>query len=93
MKNKKQKEEKALKRLAHLRKIEIDRQKAWKEGHVFEADAEDNWKEKYDFENKNNKKFFITFPYPYMNGRLHLGHAFSLSRKIAFGPWFLNVQM
>ena len=80
MKNKKQKEEKALKRLAHLRKIEIDRQKAWKEGHVFEADAEDNWKEKYDFENKNNKKFFITFPYPYMNGRLHLGHGFSMSK-------------
>ena len=30
MKNKKQKEEKAFKRLAHLRKIEIDRQKLGK---------------------------------------------------------------
>lgn len=27
-----------------------------------------------------NEKFFATFPYPYMNGRLHLGHAFSLSK-------------
>ena len=25
-------------------------------------------------------KFFGTFPYPYMNGLLHLGHAFSLSK-------------
>ena len=25
-------------------------------------------------------KFFVTFPYPYMNGRLHLGHAYSLSK-------------
>lgn len=25
-------------------------------------------------------KFFVTFPYPYMNGLLHLGHAFSLTK-------------
>lgn len=29
---------------------------------------------------KNAKKYFITFPYPYMNGTLHLGHAFSMSK-------------
>ena len=27
-------------------------------------------------------KFFGNFPYPYMNGLLHLGHAFSLSKVI-----------
>lgn len=27
-----------------------------------------------------DEKFFGTFPYPYMNGLLHLGHAFSLSK-------------
>lgn len=27
-----------------------------------------------------DEKFFGNFPYPYMNGMLHLGHAFSLSK-------------
>jgi len=25
-------------------------------------------------------KFFATFPYPYMNGKLHLGHAFTMCK-------------
>ncbi len=28
-------------------------------------------------------KFFGNFPYPYMNGLLHLGHAFSLSKVVS----------
>ena len=82
-KDKDQKQEEPVKgsnRLAHLREIEQSRQKLWKENHIFEADAEEDWPTKYDFETKNKKKYLITFPYPYMNGRLHLGHAFSLSK-------------
>ena len=73
-------QEKGMKRLSHLRQIELERQKIWKENHVFEANAEENWQKNNNFEEKNSKKFLITFPYPYMNGRLHLGHAFSLSK-------------
>ncbi len=29
--------------------------------------------EALDFEDKNKGKYFATFPYPYMNGYLHLG--------------------
>ena len=80
MQDKSNNKEKVMKRLSHLRQIEIERQKIWKENKVFEADAEENWKDKYNLEQKNSKKFLITFPYPYMNGRLHLGHGFSLSK-------------
>ena len=80
MQNKISNQEKGMKRLFHLRQIELERQKIWKENHVFEANAEENWQKNNNFEEKNSKKFLITFPYPYMNGRLHLGHAFSLSK-------------
>ena len=29
---------------------------------------------------ENQKKFFVTFPFPYANGKLHLGHAYSLTK-------------
>ncbi len=38
--------------------------------------AEANHTEGYEalaFEDKNKGKYFATFPYPYMNGYLHLG--------------------
>uniref|UniRef100_A0A6C0JVZ3 leucine--tRNA ligase n=1 Tax=viral metagenome TaxID=1070528 RepID=A0A6C0JVZ3_9ZZZZ len=36
-------------------------------------------------------KFLATFPYPYMNGKLHLGHAFTIS-KAEFAVGFSNLD-
>jgi leucyl-tRNA synthetase len=35
-----------------------------------------------DTNNKRKEKFIVTFPYPYSNGHLHLGHAFSLTKAV-----------
>lgn len=61
-------------KVEYLQKIEQDVQKKWEDDKVCEENA--------PVEPKKNKdeKFLTTFPFPYMNGRLHLGHAFSLSK-------------
>ncbi len=52
-----------------LKQIERKWQKKWEEARIFEADPD-----------PKRKKFFITFPYPYMNGPLHVGHGFTATR-------------
>jgi len=56
-----------------LRKIEEKWQKAWENAKIFEADPD-----------ANRKKFFVTFPYQYVNGPLHVGHEFTASRIDAY---------
>ncbi|XP_024608261.1 leucine--tRNA ligase, cytoplasmic [Neophocaena asiaeorientalis asiaeorientalis] len=57
-----------------LKKIEKEVQEKWDAKKVFEVNAS-------NLEKQTSKdKYFVTFPYPYMNGRLHLGHTFSLSK-------------
>ncbi|CAM9703298.1 unnamed protein product, partial [Chrysoparadoxa australica] len=56
-----------------LRAMEGPAQKMWREDKVFECEAE------FDGENAT-PKYLVTFPYPYMNGKLHLGHAYSMSK-------------
>lgn len=46
-------------------------QERWEADKEFESDAP---------EGGSDPKFMCTFPYPYMNGRLHLGHAFTLTK-------------
>jgi len=48
--------------------VEEKWQRKWEEAKVFEADPDER------------EKFFITFPYPYMNSAPHIGHAYTLSR-------------
>ncbi|GMM33715.1 leucine--tRNA ligase [Saccharomycopsis crataegensis] len=66
--------------------IEIEKkyQKKWQEDKVFEVDAPTI--EQYEAEiegdtlRDSNPKYFASMAYPYMNGRLHLGHGFTLSK-------------
>uniref|UniRef100_A0A7S3LYW7 leucine--tRNA ligase n=1 Tax=Spumella elongata TaxID=89044 RepID=A0A7S3LYW7_9STRA len=50
---------------------------------ALEKKAAAKWAAEKTFEvevDPTKEKFMVTFPYPYMNGRLHLGHAFSLTK-------------
>lgn len=49
--------------------IEKKWQEIWEQQHVYEADVD-----------KKRKKFFATFPFPYMSGPVHVGTAYTLTR-------------
>lgn len=67
-------ERKGTAKVDFLKKIEREIQQKWDTEKVFEVNAS-------DLEKQTSKgKYFVTFPYPYMNGRLHLGHTYSLSK-------------
>jgi leucyl-tRNA synthetase len=51
------------------REIEEKWRRRWEEARIFEADPD-----------LKHKKCFVTFPYPYMNGPLHMGHGFTATR-------------
>ncbi|KAJ4866887.1 ATP binding [Raphanus sativus] len=56
-----------------LLEIEAAVRKWWEDEGVFLAESRKD-------PPKEGDKFFATFPFPYMNGYLHIGHAFSLSK-------------
>ncbi|KAF2984248.1 hypothetical protein EK904_006871 [Melospiza melodia maxima] len=67
-------ERKGTAKVDFLKKIEREVQQKWERDRVFEVNAADRK------DQRSKGKYFVTFPYPYMNGRLHLGHTFSLSK-------------
>ncbi|VAH06366.1 unnamed protein product [Triticum turgidum subsp. durum] len=67
-----------------LLKIQSDAHKCWEDSKVFHAEPGNK-------SPGSGEKFFGNFPYPYMNGLLHLGHAFSLS-KLEFGAAYHRLR-
>ena len=55
---------------------ELDYVKKWENLKIFESDPD-----------KSKNKVFVTFPIPYMNGPLHLGHAFTASRVDSYAKY------
>lgn len=58
-----------------LLKIQAESQEKWRKLRVFEEDAPD-----LSPSVPQQEKYLVTFPYPYCNGFLHIGHAFTLSK-------------
>eukprot|EP01062_Namystynia_karyoxenos_P008050 TRINITY_DN12845_c0_g1_i1.p1 TRINITY_DN12845_c0_g1~~TRINITY_DN12845_c0_g1_i1.p1 ORF type:complete len:1341 (+),score=475.78 TRINITY_DN12845_c0_g1_i1:172-4023(+) len=65
--------EKPSARRDQLCRIELEVQRKWAEDRVFEIDPPAPGE-------ADNGKFMATFPYPYMNGKLHLGHTFTATK-------------
>ncbi|KAI9352501.1 hypothetical protein DFJ73DRAFT_829910 [Zopfochytrium polystomum] len=63
---------KSFAKLHALQELERIAQSRWEAEKVFEANA--------PADGKKSPKFMTTFPFPYMNGRLHLGHSFTISK-------------
>ncbi len=59
--------------MSQTKQIEQKWQAKWEKAHIFEADPD-----------PKRKKIMVTFPFPYMNGPLHVGHTFTASRVDAY---------
>ncbi|WFD18644.1 leucine--tRNA ligase [Malassezia caprae] len=74
-----------------LRSLESQYQQQWQQAQLFNVDSPVNDEELRNMSPEEVRakypKFFATIPYAYMNGSLHLGHAFTLS-KVEFATGY-----
>jgi leucyl-tRNA synthetase len=59
--------------MSQTKQMEQKWREKWESAHLFEADPD-----------PKRKKIMVTFPFPYMNGPLHVGHTFTASRVDAY---------
>lgn len=62
--------------VSYFHAIERKWQSKWAEAKIFEAEAA-----------PGKPKFFANFPYPYMNGKLHIGHLYTFLRAEIFSRY------
>ncbi|MBU4245742.1 MAG: leucine--tRNA ligase, partial [Nanoarchaeota archaeon] len=62
--------------IVYFHSIEKKWQKKWAEAKIFESEAA-----------PGKPKFFANFPYPYMNGKLHIGHLYTFLRAEIFSRY------
>ena len=75
-----------------LQAIEAQCQQRWRDTGAFEVDPPEYAPGRSGADaRREHAKFFGTMAYPYMNGSLHLGHAFTLS-KVEFATGFARMQ-
>eukprot|EP00211_Chloroparvula_japonica_P000343 CAMPEP_0119139140 /NCGR_PEP_ID=MMETSP1310-20130426/26962_1 /TAXON_ID=464262 /ORGANISM="Genus nov. species nov., Strain RCC2339" /LENGTH=1099 /DNA_ID=CAMNT_0007130403 /DNA_START=156 /DNA_END=3452 /DNA_ORIENTATION=+ len=67
-----------------LQAVEGEVQARWEKEKAWELDALEEWSE------DDKQKCMVCFPYPYMNGRLHLGHGFTISKADFFCGYQLH---
>ena len=72
--------------------IEKKYQKSWQDAGVFNATPPSTDSKMSPSEiRKKHPKYFATFAYPYMNGTLHAGHSFTIS-KVEFTSGFARME-